>query len=297
MLEHMYYSDERNNELKNILTSLYPIATVNYILFKDCLGKEKKCSEYPNLRMHYVDVRELATYFNKDLLHEFNNCNIIINKKFDDFMNKIKDAVSNVGEYLNYDFFNKHITNINPSVRNNINMFINEKFIEYKTIIDINLPILVDAYNKDKDNESELNKQINIDLMASCCNLVFFMICLIMDKYTLLRMFRSFGVPRKTVNNRNIYSGRTKNIIFYGGNTHAKIYREFLFKYGEVIHDLTPEMTKDHINRNECNNCLNIDISKTGFIEPELSTKRNSNKNTKKQSYKHRNTHNTTNNT
>jgi len=123
-----------------------------------------------------------------------------------------------------------------------------------------------------------LNNQINVDLMAKSCNNIFYMFCLLMDKYTLLRMFRSFGIKRKTVNNRNIYSGRTKNIIFYGGNLHANIYREFLSKYGEVIHDLTQEMKIERIGPlNKCNNCLNIDISTTGFIESEpIITKKSS---------------------
>jgi hypothetical protein len=187
--------------------------------FKECfIPRLRKNCKYTNLRTHYTDYRFYIdeetnkTYYNLILEYCIKNTLELI-----------------IPKILNSYRLNKQITNIkDETLRRQIVVFFTSKIQQ-----------LIETHNKDKNN-NKLSKCSKYKLSNS--NVIVFNIgTLIMDIYSIARIFRDFNVrqqKKKTLinlfksksksNNTNKNIGNQKNIIYYCGNSHANIFKEFM---------------------------------------------------------------------
>lgn len=193
--------------------------------FKECfIPRLRKNCKYPNLRTHYTDYRFYIdedtnkTYY--DLIEEY-----CINNTLELIIPKI----------LNSYRLNKQITNIkDETLRMKIKDFFTSKIHE-----------LIETHNNNKDkNNNKFSKCSKYKLSNSNSNVIVFNIgTLIMDIYSIARIFRDFNVrqqKKKTLinlfksksksksNNTNKNIGKQENIIYYCGYSHANIFKEFM---------------------------------------------------------------------
>ena len=159
------------------------------VLFGRCLEYVKEGCEYPNLRAHYVDIRkELEDFeFIRDLLvSDKTTCPyptaINILEKIEDYLLTSRLLIK---KELKKSYYGLEIFN-----------FIVEKFNSLKKYIE-------NTYT-----------DVNSEYLLTVANLI-------MDAYTLGRMFRRF----KEGGNK---PSEITNIIVYAGDGHSGIYREFI---------------------------------------------------------------------
>jgi hypothetical protein len=187
--------------------------------FTNCLSLEKNC-EYENLRAHYCDFRsKFPVIYEFEFLklhsflsdYQYNDGEIDISKyeSINDPITYFKKHNEMVEKFLKDDIIQKELSK--SIYREEILMFISivDK-INTKTIlefIDKNKKLFDDGIFT-RHNSKDYLKYLNY------YNLLY---GVVMDIYTLARMFKIFG-------NDSI----AENIIFYGGDHHCNLYRKFL---------------------------------------------------------------------
>jgi len=232
--------------LKNI-ESQNKILNFMQFNFNECLDIIKNCDKYPKIRVQLPDIRELKDF------HDVSNSFLeIFNKSIKKFFQLSIESVKNL---LTNKIFKKHIDNIDDEICKKIIRFIDEKFIKYEENFNNLMKTFYEDYTKTGNFNLERFREILI--IGELATRLF------MDKYTLLRMFRNFGKEKKTEGGRNIYRGPTQNIIFYGGNSHAQNFCDFLENNGGIKKKRI--MCELDDNGKPKSNCLNLDISTTGL--------------------------------
>jgi hypothetical protein len=152
--------------------------------FQECLRVNKRLCSFDNLRAHYIDIREHVFSENFTVLVE------LYHKNPFDFVEK--EVCEMVLDEI-YDIIKE-----NPLVQKELSKSYLGK--------DIKKFVLKEFRKRDTDSPKTFAELMRV---AS----------LVMDIYTLSRMFRNFA--DKTMN---------KNIIIYAGDAHSRFYREFLEK-------------------------------------------------------------------
>ena len=205
--------------------------------FENCFKVEKVCP-YKNVRGHYIDprimekdIRDKHPYIMDSISYAlyFYERNKIYQKYFQDItpenFRNIKEIFFDI---LNNTYkINKQYDNVESSLRNKILKFFNDKMDYYFN------ECKIATYTK-----------LSIESKIICIKLYINAFNLIMDKYAIGRLFRTF----KSID--------MKNIIFYVGDSHRKHYTE-IFNY------LGYEPIYSNINNGliKGQNCVQVDLN------------------------------------
>jgi hypothetical protein len=152
--------------------------------FQECLRVDKRLCPFDNLRAHYIDIRDHVFSENFEILVELYHKSPF-NLAGEEFCDMILDEI--------YDIIKE-----NPLVQKELSKSYLGK--------DIKKFVIKEFRKRDTDSPKTFGELMRV---AS----------LVMDIYTLSRMFRNFADT--TMN---------KNIIIYAGDAHSRFYREFLEK-------------------------------------------------------------------
>ena len=294
------YRFKKSKRLKNIV-ALYGSIMFDLIeiYFNKYLSFNKEC-EYPNLRVHYTDVRKKQriastikniemlnynffmpeTYYIKNLIHDvekiiqFINEEIKIDKQFanisDAFIkkqiNKYKNDIINFAHYrINILRLTKLLQNneyISKSEYNAINSFLHNSNTNTNTNTNLNTMQHDMQYIKVNEFSNTFEKYDKKLQIGfnSSIIIIWDIYMLSMDIYMLSRMFRDFGLQKEC-----FYSGPTQNIITYTGAMHSKNYEYFFTKYlGLQPLYAIGDYVGDYFEiKSEVHRCLHFEIEKS----------------------------------
>jgi hypothetical protein len=283
-------SISRNNNISQRANQQNTIFTLFYIYFNKYFKKDKEILDYPNVRFHYVDVRNLFTFEKYHLItNRYSETLSILDIEPIPFIKRMKEDIKILKEYIGRTDLLQHIENVESSISDSIIKFINNKYDTYKQEFDSSIGELDNIIDQCENNIDIIIKNKEMiekfkDELYKCTDCLFMINCLIMDKYTLFRMFRTFGKSKTNVKGQQIYSGATQNVIFYGGAKHSQIYAEFMNSQNaekglEIHYNNTPVGNIElELQPPEKINCTNLDVSKSFFMKPIVSTDSHLNK-------------------
>ena len=225
-----------------------------YVKLKKCLVPFTRGNSYCDLvRLHYFDIRKGEhSFLNKNtnelsyLRYKFNKC--IKSQKFkgickiihaDTTLQYILRNLAATDDDTYLQFLEKQLIN-NPKVIKELDKsflkleildFITTKILhtgqKYKQQFQECIPILLTT----SDSKNYTSCFWKVHSATTYLNSI------ITDAYTLARIFKRFDITKSKAQNlnSNIHQPtRPHNIIIYGGNAHAILYREFLMSIGSV---------------------------------------------------------------
>ena len=227
-----------------------------------CFEWEKIRCDYPHLRAHYVDLRDIELddeYFSfcqEFIILKFKG-NMIRNYQYwnnNMFLKNIfkskTSLVNHITKLIKSSKIQKQLDNIkDPYIVKKINE-ISKKWIEIPDDYNIKWQYMTWQYMIDALKTKNYEKIKNIYYSIASYNGV------IMDIYTLGRMFRDY----KYIPNQN--SSRAKDIIIYAGGQHTERYSNFLLNYLDDFKIM--ETTQFSLN-----NCVNISNIKQPIFSTE----------------------------
>ena len=292
------YRFKKSKRLKNIV-ALYGSIMFDLIeiYFNKYLSFNKEC-EYPNLRVHYTDVRKKQriestikniemldynffmpnTYYIKNLIHDVEKIIQFINEeiKIDKQFANISDAFikAQINKYkndiINFAHYRINILRLTTLLQNNeyileseynaINSFLHNTNTNSNTNRDtMQNDMQYIKVNEFSNTFEKYDKKLQIGFNSSII-IIWDIYMLSMDIYMLSRMFRDFGLQKEC-----FYSGPTQNIITYTGAMHSKNYEYFFTKYlGLQPLYAIGDFKGDYFEiKSEVHKCLHFEIEKS----------------------------------
>lgn len=270
----------RNNIVSLSATPDSLMFALFYIMFNKYFGKEKDITDYPNVRFHYVDPRDLLVFENLEIMSD-RYTELILDVDINTFITRMTHDCIYVKKLLDNLPFLKHNDNIDADIIERINLFINEEYDKIFAKCNDFIVKLQETLDKNGMEFMKYPKKLKDDFINNlllCSHQVFKIVALTMDKYTLYRMFRNFGKKTLNVKSQQIYSGPTQNVIFYGGSAHAQLYHNFLKANGAKVlktinTEIPEELFSDYLSPQDTsikNNCIELDVSTSLFMNPIL---------------------------
>jgi hypothetical protein len=232
--------------------------------FAPCILREKKikCSLS---RVHWIDDRELDYSDSIITLYTIWFCRKYssnderlsdINTKFSSMLN----TFANGSEQMFQMFFVNEMRDFSQKSKEFNRSYMSKEILAFST-----KKIMVNASNARKHIVTSARNVLKYPNdrkhTESLCRSLTGVVSVFADLYTLSRMFKDF----KDEGNR---PRRPRNIIFYGGNYHANMYREFLksIDFIDVDEEFEPLVTTDDGKR-DYNRCLDVSHFQQPFFD------------------------------